>query len=218
MRTVVLLFAFLAVAAPVPIREAPEARWRRLSPHRQQRLQRVYRRLKTQLPEEDWARYKQLRRAQERPGLERLPSHWRHFLVRHARWARAELKKLPPQERARIDRLPPDEKAAAIKNLLRPRFEAYLRQCRETAEQVFTPLELKLIRELPPRERATVLKRSRHNAFELISPWSWQKYQKLGPKRRLVWEYLSQPVTLRASAAPPKPRQGPHDRPDASPR
>jgi hypothetical protein len=189
--------------------EAAQARWRQLSQERRERLRRAYTHLKESLSKKEWERCRELHQGSEAPRLERLPSHWRAFLVRYARWARKELEKLPAEQRQRIEQLPPEKRSEAIKEALRPLFRRHLYQCRKAAREVFTPLELKLLRQLPPKERAKVLRESGQSAFGLISPWSWRKYQDSGPRKALVWEYLNAPEALTGAAArkPPAPRR-----------
>ena len=97
--------------------------------------------------------------------------------------------------------------APTVSEALRPFFHEHVNTCRATAKEVFSPLELQLLRHLPPQQRATVLRQSDHDAFGLISPWSWRRYQGLGTRKELVWEYLVSPKAL-APMGPPPPRKG----------
>ena len=208
-------FVFTAEAPKPPPprrREPPEARWRRLEPHRKRHLRNVYNHFKGRTPEKNWAAWRRLRNKRRAQHFERLPSHWRSFLVRHARRAQEHLKKLPQEEQARLRKLPPEARTAAMKEALRPFFREHVNTCRATAKEVFSPLELQLLRHLPPQQRATVLRQSDHDAFGLISPWSWRRYQGLGTRKELVWEYLVSPKAL-APMGPP-PRTGKASRPE----
>ncbi len=189
--------------------EAARARWRQLTRERRARLRRAYKYLKSSFTEKEWNRFRQLNRGSKGPPIERLPSHWRSFLVRHARWARRQLEKLPKEQREKIASLPPEKRSEAIKEALRPLFRKHLYQCHAAAREVFTPLELKLLRQLPPKERTKVLRESGQSAFGLISPWSWRKYQDSGPRKALVWEYLNMPEALTRTKVhkPRKPRR-----------
>ena len=207
-----LLLVLLAGAAPAPKvsapprakpsaekpkKSSPEARWRKLPAERKKRLIRFYRKIKSTLSEKEWKRCRRLHEAGKCPRIRHLPPRWRGFLVRYARWARTQLKKLPKEERERIDRLPPAKRAEALKAVLRPLFRRHLEECRKAAREVFTPLELKILGQLAPRDRVKALNSAGRSASDLISPWSWRRYQALGPRKALVREYLLIPNGLR---------------------
>jgi hypothetical protein len=185
--------------------EAARARWNQLSPPERSRLQRAYRELTTRVPHATVERWKGLDRHGTRPQLQNFPPHWRAFLVANARWARGEIAKLPEKDRKELMSLPPAARAAAIKERLKPHFQRHLAECRAAAAQAFSPLELRVLGELPPRERAAAVRQSEHDAFGLISPWSWRRYREMGSRKSLVNEYLNMPDALVGSQLVPKP-------------
>jgi len=187
--------------------EAARARWDRLPGHERDRLKHAYRELKERVPPAAVEQWKGRVHPERGAQIQRLPPHWRDYLVENARWARREIAKLPEGERRDLMRLPPAERAAAIKERLKPLFQHRIAETRTAARQTFSALELFILRALPPRERAKIIRYAGSDAFGLISPWSWRRYQELGPRKDLIREYLSMPEALAGKPLPQK--QGP---------
>ena len=195
-----------------------DAGWRQLPATQRRHLEHVYRTVKNRAPDKDWASYRRLRDKRGHSAhFERFPSHWRDFLVRNARWAQQQIKKLPAEERERLKKLSPAQRAEATKTALRPRYIAYMKKCWNVTHQVFSPLELKILKQLPPRERAQILRQSKRDAFGLVSPWSWRKYQALGARKRLVSEFLLMPKALTTLTHLPNKTATPQNKKEPAP-
>ncbi len=198
MLTTMLLIAFCAAdqAPPPPHEQAkdqPEKRWRALSQEQRSRLKHVYR----LAPRSEWERRAKEWERRGLPPIERFPAHWRSYIVANSLWARRHIEALPPEQRLSAD-LPPEARVARLKEILRPLFREKLAHCRRAAEQIFTPFELRMLRQLPPSEREKVLRRADHDAFGLVSPSSRRKFEAAGEDARAAREYLLMPDALRS--------------------
>lgn len=187
-----------------------DTRWHKIAPKRQQQLKQAYRNLKGHYSRQALERYKLIKQKHNHPDFNRFPSHWRRFLVKRFRFAQDHIRKLPKAEQERLDKLPHPEKMKAYKDLLTPKFKKEANACKKTVETVFSPFERHCLRRLPPTVRLEILEQSRHNAFNLISHGSWQRFQALGSRKKQVLDYLSIPDALNpekaGKAAAPPPR------------
>ncbi len=189
------LCAAEAPAAPSPdraAREQPENRWNALTPEQRARLKHVYR----QAPRSEWEKRAKEWARRALPPIERFPAHWRSYIVQNSFWARRQIQALPPEKRPGPN-LSPEARVAALKEILRPLFKERAARCRVAAEKIFSPFELRMLKQLPPSEREKILTRSDRDTFGLVSPWSRRKLEAAGPDAPLAREYLLMPDALK---------------------
>jgi hypothetical protein len=195
-----LALTFFCVAErpvePVPGKSAgeqPEKRWDALTPEQRSRLKHVYH----QVPRSEWEKRAKEWERRALPPIERFPAHWRSYIVQNSFWARRRIQELPPEKRPGQN-LAPEARVAALKEILRPLFKDRITRCRLAAEHVFSPFELRMLKQLPPSEREKIIARADRDVFGLVSPWSRQKLAAAGAEAPLVREYLLMPDALKS--------------------